>query len=679
MSTHEAGQPEMLPGLRAAVADAQVKAAATRRRRAAGAEPAAEDPVARVLVEVPLAHLDRPFDYSVPAAMATTAVPGSRVKVRFAGKDVDGFVLERVAASSHPGRLAPLRRSVSPEPVLAPEVAALSATLAARYAGSRADVLRLAVPPRHARAEAAAPTGPTPGPVLPDPAESTRLWAGHEGAAEMVAALAGGGSPRMVWQALPGADWPVLLAHAAAATAAAGRGTLLCVPDQRDVLSVSAALDQVLGEGQHTVLTAEGGPARRYSAFLEVSRGRSRVVVGTRSAAFAPVRDLGLVAIWDDGDDLFVEPRAPYPHTRDVLLLRAHQQGCAALVGGFTRTCEAEYLVRTGWARPLVASRDEVRRRVRVDVVPAEDQAVAARIPRTAYRLLREAVEAGPVLVQTPRSGYAPALACERCRVPARCRHCHGPLELADSTSPPACRWCGVADPAWVCPECGHRGLRAPLVGRDRTAEELGRIFTGVPVRSSGGERVLASVPDRPALVVATPGAEPAVAGGYSGVLLLDTWLALGRSTMRAEEEALRRWLNAAGLVRPGGRVVAVGDPGHPAAQALVRWDPAWFAGREVAERQAARLPPAVRVATITGGAGALDDALTVLSLPEVAEVLGPVPVEVPVGREEEWRAVVRVPRQLGEELSASLTELQRLRSARKLDPVRIQVDPHDL
>ncbi|MGZ5405408.1 MAG: primosomal protein N' family DNA-binding protein, partial [Nocardioides sp.] len=111
-------EPDMLPGLRAAVADSKAKAAATRARKAADVEPAPIDPVARVLVDLPLAHLDRPFDYLVPVKDAETAVPGARVKVRFAGQDVDGYVVERVAGSDHPGRLAPLRRVVSAEPVL---------------------------------------------------------------------------------------------------------------------------------------------------------------------------------------------------------------------------------------------------------------------------------------------------------------------------------------------------------------------------------------------------------------------------------------------------------------------------------------------------------------------------------------------------------------------------------
>jgi primosomal protein N' (replication factor Y) len=212
-------------------------------------------------------------------------------------------------------------------------------------------------------------------------------------------------------------------------------------------------------------------------------------------------------------------------------------------------------------------------------------------------------------------------------------------------------------------------------VGETRTAEELGRAFAGTVVRTSGGDRVLATVDDEPAIVVATPGAEPVAPGGYAAVVLLDTWLVLGLAHLRAAEEALRRWANAVGLVRPGGRAVAVGDPAHPALQALVRWDPAGFAAREAAERRTAHLPPASRLATITGEPGAVDDALTLLSPPVGFELLGP----VPFGSDGESRAVVRVPRSHGLDLSHALGEVQRVRSARKLDAVRIQVDPPTL
>lgn len=684
-----------LPGLlRDRVKEGRAKAAATRARKAAEAEIASEDPVARVLVDLPLAHLDRPFDYAVPAAMAGQARPGVRVKVRFAGKDVDGFVLSRAERSEHDGRLQPLRRVVSPEPVLSPAIADLAAEVAARFAGTRADVLRLAVPARHAATEKAttgatgvdaspAPTGPPPW----DLAAAVAAWAGHEPAAAFLTHLESGGSPRAVWHAAAGTDHPRLLAHAVAATLASGRGALVVAPDGKEVARVNAALRDVLGPGRHVTLTADSGPAARYRDFLAVSRGTVRAVVGTRAAAFAPVHDLGLVVIWNDGDDLLSEPRAPYPHARDVLLLRAELEGTAALVAGFARSVEAEQLLQTGWAHEIRATRALARERLTVHIAGASDFELerdpltrVSRVPREAHEAIRAALAVGPVLLQTPRRGYAAALACERCRTPARCSTCQGPLRLGAPARPPACGWCGRAEEAWACPTCGHRGLRAPVVGDARTAEEMGRIFPGVRVVTSSGGRVLASVPDRPAVVVATPGAEPVAEGGYAAVVLLDTWLLLGRPDLRTEEEALRRWSNALGLARPGAQAVVVGDPALPVLQALLRWDQPGFARREAVLRQEAHLPPASRLATLTADAGALDDALTLLQLPEGAELLGPAPVDDGADPDHaQWRAVVRVPRAHAPALADALAEVQRVRSARKLAPVRVQVDPPTL
>ncbi len=685
MTTGEDEQPALLP------APERVKQVARRAEPPAEKKPvprAAVDPIARVLVDVPLAHLDRPFDYAVPETMSEDARPGVRVKVRFAGQDVDGFVVARTDTTEHTGRLSPLRRVVSPEPVLTPEVAALTAAVAARYAGTRSDVLRLAIPPRHATTEKRAA----------EPARevhcdgSTDVAKAYPGGTEVLTALHQGESPRAVWTVLPGGDWAPLLAEAAVLTAASGRGALVCVPDHRDLARLDAALTARLGEGRHVVLAADAGPAKRYAAFLAVSRASVRIVIGTRAAAFAPVRDLGLVAMWDDGDDLYDEPRAPYTHAREVLLMRAQETGCAALLAAHARSVEAEYLLRTDWADEVKATREEVRRRISVGVAGDSDLAQArdpaartARLPSDALTMLRESVQHGPVLVQAPRVGYATRLACERCRTPALCSICHGPLRLRGPRRPPECAWCATPALSWHCPECGATGMRAPVLGDARTAEELGRAIPGVPVRtSSTGDRVLAEVDDRPAIVVATPGAEPVAADGYAAVVLLDTWLLLLRPDLRATEEAFRRWANAAALVRPatrGGRVLAVGEAAHPGLQALVRWDPGGLARREIDERISAHLPPASRVATLTGTADDLESALATLELPDVAEVLGPVPVDAPPGGRDEdaLRYVVRVPRASGPALSAALQAMQARRSTRKLPHVRVEVDPAEL
>nr|WP_130408436.1 primosomal protein N' [Micromonospora violae] len=649
--------------------------------------PADGSPVARVCVDVGLAHLDRPFDYLVPAELDEVAVPGTRVKVRFAGQLVDGWLLSRADDSGHTGRLAYLEKVVSPEPVLAPEIARLARAVADRYAGSLADVLRLAVPPRHARVEKE-PRDDQPAPAAPTaPAEAVdpRGWRDYPTGPALLRALADGRAPRAVWSALPGEDWAARYADAVAATVAGGRGAVVVVPDARDLDRLDAALTGVLGPGRHVSLSAALGPARRYRAFLAARRGQVPVVIGTRAAMFAPVARLGLVAIWDDGDDLHSEPRAPYPHARDVLLTRVHLAEAGALVGGYARTAEAQLLVETGWAREVVADRSTVRARIPAIAPTGDDPQLArdpgaatARLPSLAWTTARDALRQDlPVLVQVPRRGYLPSISCADCRTPARCVHCAGPLALPSAGGTPACRWCARVAAAYACPECGGRRLRAAVTGARRTAEELGRAFPGVAVRTSGREEVLTDVPGGAALVVATPGAEPVAEGGYGAVLLLDSWALLTRADLRAGEEALRRWLAAAALARPApsGRVVVVADGALAPVQALLRWDAGWFAGRELAERRELGFPPAVRMASVTGAAEAVADLLAAARLPEDAEVLGPVPAEE--GRE---RMLVRVPRARAAALADALHSAAGARAARKAaDPVRLQVDPLSL
>ncbi|WP_205857013.1 primosomal protein N', partial [Phytoactinopolyspora endophytica] len=659
---------------------------------------AAEHPIARVLVDLGLPHLDRPFDYVVPASMAEQAVAGARVRVRFAGADHDGFIVERAETSEHTGRLSPLRRVVSPEPVLTPHLSRLARSVADRYAGTVADVLRLAIPPRHAATEKEPSSAEVAPPARPD----AGMWTEHINGQALLDAVArpaepdpgeddrtGVAPPRAVWSPAPAADWSELLARLVATALSAGRGVVVVLPDGRDVARLDAAIRRLIGEGQHVVLGAEVGPAQRYRRWLKVLRGSVRAAIGTRSAAFAPVHGLGLVVIWDDGDDLHAEPRSPYPHMREVLLLRAHLAGAAAVVGGFARTAEGQLLLDTGWAQPVEPDRSVTRARAPQIHTSGDayeqgrDQAArSARLPSLAWRVARAGLERGPVLVQVARAGYVPSLACARCRAPALCAACGGVLRLIRADGVPQCEACGSAAPGWRCADCGHDRLRAGAVGVRRTAEELGRAFPGVPVvLSRGGGRKAAEPghdkPDRapgeeaaergneeavrdevgaePTLVVATHGAEPVADGGYAAALLLDGTSMLNRPGLRAAEEALRRWMRAAALVRPrseSGEVVVVAEPSAAAVQALVRWDPGGFASRELAERGHLHFPPAARIAELRGAHGDIEEMLSLAELPPVAEVLGPSPVD-----DETAQVIVRVPRTSGAALSAALRE----------------------
>ncbi|WP_245718356.1 primosomal protein N' [Nocardia miyunensis] len=878
------------------------------------------------------AHLDRDFDYLVPPEMDELAQPGVRVRIRFSGRLVDGYLLERLEHSDHTGTLMRLERVVSGERVLTPEILRLITAVAARYAGTRADVLRLAIPPRHARTEAG-PANPKlarntpksraeafsdatvaadptvalgtsdPEPTFPnipsadtaspepraamvsgtaDPSDSSSVddkvanrdagetaanpgadaasnarltsapdrplivstekhadaglddmpdaggrddiadragragadtagtdrageyvvtdekshiefgsttdssmiesagerldtergdragggdgdvrasagdvddpvsesgagvdvrpdsaaavdisryseWSRYRHGASFLGALAAGKGPRAAWQALPGEDWARRLAELAAVVAGGGRGVVVMVPDQRDLDRVLAACAELVGEAA-VGLAAGLGPSARYRRWLAALRGTARIVVGTRSSVFAPVHDLGLVVIWDDGDDTYAEPRSPYPHAREVAMLRVHETGAAFLAGGFARTAEIQAVVASGWAHDLVADRAVVRQYApRISAPGDSDVALerdpvarAVRIPAVAFTAARKALAAGdPVLVQVPRRGYVPALSCARCRTPARCRHCNGPLALpaepavprpaGDAARPgsarelgvalsrsrsgevahsPQCRWCGRTDAAFRCGACGARALRAVVIGAARTAEELGRAFPGVPIRGSGGATVLDSISEGPQVVVSTIGAEPSAPGGYGVALLLDGWALLGRADLRAAEDALRRWMSAAALVRPTGQVIVMAEPSVPTVQALVRWDPVTHAEFELAARAEVRFPPAVRLAALDGTTDSIAELLGETKLPAGVEVLGPVPL--PPGARTPFsagdappeieRMILRADRAQAATLSHALSAALAVRSTRRSgDPLRVQIDPIDI
>ncbi|ORV49907.1 primosome assembly protein PriA [Mycolicibacter engbaekii] len=638
-------------------------------------------------------HLDREFDYLVTPEQSAEARPGARVRVRFHGRLVDGFIWERRADTDHVGRLGRLERVVSAEPVLTGEVRRLVEAVAARYAGSRADVLRLAVPPRHARVEREATTPPEPPVLAPvDPAGWQRYGAG----ASWLAALGEGRAARAVWQALPGESWTERFVDAAAQTMRAGRTALAIVPDQRDVDALHRAVTARIEESAVAALSSGLGPATRYRRWLSVLRGHARLVIGTRSSVFAPLADLGLVMVWDDGDDSLAEPRAPYPHAREVAMLRAHLAGCAALIGGFARTAEAHALVTSGWAHDVVAPRAALRA-ARPRVVALDDTGYAeqrdpaarsARLPAVGMTSARSALAAGaPVLVQVPRRGYLPSLACARCRTIARCRHCTGPLSLPERGGAAVCRWCGRQDPALRCARCGSDAVRAVVIGARRTAEELGRAFPGTPVVTSAGDTIVDAIEDGAALVIATPGAEPRAPRGYGAALLLDCWALLGRQDLRAAEDTLRRWMAASALVRDqasGGQVTVVADSAIPTVQALIRWDPVGHADAELATRAEVGLPPAVHLAALDGDPASVTALLEQTRLPDGADLLGPVPlppgVRRPAGVPEELsiiRMLVRVGRDHGLALAAALRHGVGVLSARgSRHPVRVQIDP---
>lgn len=644
--------------------------------------------VAEVLIDSPVPHLDRTFDYRVPAEYRIE--PGMRVRVPFSGRTADGLVTGVKQSTDHDGELAEIKKPIASFPLLTTEQLALIDAVADRYAGTRSDVVRLALPPRHARTEkhVLAEPGPPPGPDAPDESELA-LWSDYSAGRAFIERIGradteGAPVPRAAVAFVPGRDESGpedLLAVAAKAAAASGRAALIIAPDYRDLDRLAEALTRRVGADRFVRLSADEGNAERYGAYLRVLVGTHKIVIGTRAAMFAPLPRIGLLAVLEDGDDLLDEQRAPYPHPREVLLMRSAAAGAPLVFAGYSRSTDVQRLVENGYLVDLRAARRTVRARTPRVVLPDESRpGEVGRLPASAFRVVRGALgmdktahPPGPVLVQVPRAGYVPLLTCAGCRRAARCAACHGPLEQPSADSAPACRWCGKPVAAFECPACSGTELRRSVIGAARTGEELGRAFPGVKMIRSSGDHVLGTIPPGPAIVVATVGAEPVAPGGYAAALLLDGNALISLPGLRAGEQALRRWLAAAALVRPApdGGTVFIGADEERTVGALVRWDPVGFAERELAERRELSMPPAVRLAELTGTSSALNAVIDEAELPPDVAIIGPAPLP----DSDDSRALIffgygraTVPRKLRAALAA--------RSARREpDAVRARVD----
>ncbi|GAB2559350.1 hypothetical protein [Leucobacter ruminantium] len=660
-------------------------------------------PVARVLLDSALPQLDHLFDYAVPDELAEVLRVGQRVRVPFRSKDRKnfGYIVEFAERSEFSGSLAPIADTVGTVPMLTPEIWRLARAVSDRAGGSAGDILRLAIPTRQVRvekqhlaasaadAEAVRPAGAGPegggsagegsegggsagegsegegsaGDVSEGDATGLPGTGGLEApagtpeaaiAAELVtgarlAHLASHGPERLETGEWVG-GWAAQLAKIALAVFELGRSAILVVPDYRDLDQLRDAL-AALGHEETIRVDSRQSNAERYAGFLRALDAEPRIILGNRSAVYAPAHRLGAIIVWDDGDPLLAEPLAPYVHARDAALVRASLRGEAPLVdegdegaprpgllfASHARSAEVQRLVEIGYVR----SQLNPPRRTRVIHADSSmtPDAFAGRVPEYAARTIREGLRSGPVLVQVATPGYAPVAVCVECGDLARCAACAGPIGFR-VVGRASCRWCGEYAADWRCPTCDGRRMEERGMGSARTVEQFERQFEGARVILSDGEHPRERIDARPALVVATRGAEPLAAGGYRAVVLLDAERLLGLESLRAGEDCLRWWENAAALAAPDGRCL-MASGGGPVVQAFVLGQTEQWLRGELRDRQALRYPPAVRVASVSGGPAEVERALAQLDGLSGVDRLGPTPIP-PGGPANTPRGLVR-------------------------------------
>lgn len=724
-----------------------------RRRKRAPAEktPAACHPIAQVVLDVQATHLGQTFDYYVEEQYSETAQPGAMVRVRFGGQRVNGIVWHRADTSETPESSLRYIERVVTDKVLVSESMRRDVTLVAdAFGGTRANILRLAIPPRVARVEQELsrnqPTAreiQTRGKRLEAVAQEAYDWLARlYGNINLLRdALAGTRFQSFVFDPLPGADhWRRCVAWMVSEALSQGRPVVLVLPTMREIEDMAETLRSIgLREfaptradngaygGEFAVLNAQMAPAERYRAYLAIGTGQVPCAIGTRAAMYAPVEGNALFLVLDDVCYQGADGMMPYANARGVLRLRAKSHNGVFVAMANARSVQSQWETDSshvgstqvsGFSTPIhplpAVVKDEspwIRWLNRDELARLADPTVGSRVPHTAVRILSKALETGPVLLSIPQDGIAEALSCSQCHRQARCPRCTGPLErLRDGTV--RCRWCGAATVQWSCPACHNERMRVVRVGAAGTAQELSRLFRGVPIVLSSPNQqrgIVRDVDFAPRLVIATPGAEPRVRGvspyecEYRAVAILDAWTSLYAFGIDAGVDTLTSWMRAVSLCAPrsrGGQALLIGETDPVLAQSLMLWNSQLLAQTELEERSKTALPPVFAAACVWGRRSAVKTALDRIgalgdgdfAIIETAEgsmpsVLGPVPIPQPRTidtRELEItadrvKAIVRVPQSRRAELAIRLRSASaRHMAGREPGELRFQLDPKE-
>ena len=608
--------------------------------------PVAESlPIARVRVDTGVFHLDQLYDYSVPEKLSSSAVIGVRVQIPFGGRETEGIVVSRSAKAERAGELKSVTKVLSPHPVATTTSLKLFDAAAEFYCCNPWDLIRSAIPPRVAAVDKE---------FVPQTSTLN---------------ISGGGS-LPVFQTLSPfqpshQQIPDLIKQIKA------RGSILIIaPDEKDVDLLYGELKGI----RHQVLRLTSSTSReeRYRNFLLSMSIESSIIIGTRSAIFAPVKNLQTIIVYKESSPDHFEIRSPGWSTYAIAKLRANSEGLQLIFTGFSPSVRCAFDI------------DQSQMKYRNEKVAVQVQAFAphdgALLPGRVFTEIKKALAQGPVLFLAPRKGYGNALLCAHCRNIAMCK-CGGRLQVASKGIAPTCVHCGTGYPAWKCSFCARDTQYLAGRGIDRAAEEISRAFPGYPVILSAGEVIKEEVESKPSIVLSTPGAQPLVDGGYSAVVVLDAMRFFAHTDISSQERARELLLESASLINKPGKVLLVIDDSHPIVSAIARWNIAPLLKRELADRQELMLPPTVASAVIVTAAqvapqivAGLRKALSEGRIPDSVRIFGPT-----VLPKDQAKVVIHVSHEEWGRLADVLHELQRKRSIAKKDLLNLRVAPYSL
>jgi len=571
--------------------------------------------------------VEGPFTYSIPDALRGEAQIGSCVEVCFGSKRVTGYVVG-LSVSSNVKNIKPIARVLDASPLIDSQILKLTKWISDYYYSSMGEAISAAVPSvvktglkTKRRRKKTQPEEPdvefidgsdkhlSPNPEQQQALDSIKKCIDNKAhKVFLLHGVTGSGKTEVYLQSI---------AHALES----GRSSIILVPEISLTPQTVARFRARFGEGV-AVLHSRLLGSRRVREWQRIASGQAQIVVGARSAVFAPVKNLGLVVIDEEHETSYKQEDVPRYNAREVAIKRAELSSAVVILGSATPSLESFYAARAGrYTLIELPERIDSRLLPDVEIVDMREELTRSKkIPVFSQPLKawiqKDVSEGKQVILFLNRRGFSTFISCRKCGYVLRCKRCNVSLTYHFHMKKLACHHCSYKmEPPDVCPECNSSYMRYWGLGTEKVESELHRFFPNAAIsrmdtdateKRGTHERVLSRFKDHKIdILVGTQ----MIAKGLDfpkvtlvGVISADT--ALNIPDFRSGERTfnlLTQVAGRAGRSDLGGRVIIqTYTPRHYSIQAAKTHDYASFYEKEISFRRELNLPPFCHMVTLT-------------------------------------------------------------------------------
>jgi primosomal protein N' (replication factor Y) len=602
-----------------------------------------------------------PLTYSVPDALKGAVAPGVMVEAEVK-KTVKKGIVTGPAAAVPKGKLKPLKTVIGDGPALGAPMLRLIQWMAGYYFAREGEVLKTVMPreffegvKQRGRGEGP-PVAHRPGVVLDEAARS---------AVKAISAAAGEGRYGTFLLHAPSTRYELSFLLESLREM---KNAIIVVPDHAWIKHVAGAVGEAVGEQRLALYHAGLSRGRRSEALRRIREGDADVVLGSRSAVFAPLKQVSFIAVLQEESTAYKEERGVRYGARDMAVMRGYQEGAAVLLSSICPSVESFHNAERGKYTPIEPLAPRLRPKVRVVDMRRSESSISPTLRRAAEAKLGQGEK---VMLYINRKGFS-MLRCAECGHFETCPRCNVPLVFHKGGRTLRCGYCGrQAAPPDVCPACGGFELKPAGAGMERVEEEVRELGpVGVEKKTKGLLEVIAEAEGGLAVGTKVLTRSAALGGAFSlvGVVNADGYLYL--PDFRSAERAWQDLMYAADRVRPGGQVlVQTRRPGSRLFGYLRSFNTRRFYAGELKEREALGYPPYSRMALITIEGDGAPKAVGVSE--GGAEVLGPVPAISKQGKKV-YKVLIKAPSRAGLKSAVEdmLVTLKNHRARLDVDPV---------